>query len=125
MNRELLSFLAQSIKVDYWTTYFEFHVKDRKSVYKLERNGETKPLALKQIELKWVSIHSSCILRELFVIEEDIFISARTSIGKAVEPATAKFTPRTLLRCASLFKDQENEARLQMLQQTTARIYAK
>jgi hypothetical protein len=43
--------------------------------------------------LKYENIHSSCVLRDSFVTMFIIFFDDKTSAGKAVEPATAKFTP--------------------------------
>jgi len=59
----------------------------------IETSYETCRLPLEHVVLKYENIHSSCVLRDSFVTMFIIFFDDKTSAGKAVEPATAKFTP--------------------------------
>lgn len=57
-----------------------------------------------QVVWKWEDIQSSCTLNELLVNAIlTMFFSARYSAGKAVEPATAKFTPWPKSAVSSLY----------------------
>ena len=54
------------------------------------------------VVLKKLDIQSSCTSRELLVDGEITPIAARTDVGNAVAPPTAKLTP--LLKSESFFK---------------------
>lgn len=118
MNRESLSFSAQSVKHEQikFESLLEIsqhsHIStsnDRFQAYifhRLEKKEKKKirgdePLPPSQVELKWVDIQSSCTPRELVVTGDRMFWSARVSTGNAVEPATAKSTP--CLKSAPVF----------------------